>query len=182
MRPKERGPGKQIGTKALAPAPCAPGVAFTEPLLCIRLRDNGGPGLRCRRHHHESTTHVSAQGPQELIRGPAWLVLAPPEPGSPPPPPQGWASDSQLPLISTGPSASQPHRHLLVSNNFFFLPLLGLHPRHREVPRLGVHLGLWPPAYTTVTATWDPSSICDLHHSSRQHQILNPLSKARDRT
>lgn len=89
VRPKERGPGKQIGTKALAPAPCAPGVAFTEPLLCIRLRDNGGPGLRCRRHHHESTTHVSAQGPQELIRGPAWLVLAPPEPGSPPPPPTG---------------------------------------------------------------------------------------------
>ena len=28
----------------------------------------------------------------------------------------------------------------------------------------------------------DLSSICDLHHSSRQHQILNPLSKARDQT
>jgi len=24
--------------------------------------------------------------------------------------------------------------------------------------------------------------VCNLHHSSQQHQILNPLSKARDRT
>ena len=28
----------------------------------------------------------------------------------------------------------------------------------------------------------DPSHICDLHHSSRKCQILNPLIKARDRT
>ena len=28
----------------------------------------------------------------------------------------------------------------------------------------------------------DPSLICDLHHSSRQCQILNPLIAARDRT
>ena len=28
----------------------------------------------------------------------------------------------------------------------------------------------------TATATSDPSRICDLYHSSRQHQILNPLS------
>ena len=28
-------------------------------------------------------------------------------------------------------------------------------------------------------ATPDPSQICDLHHSSRQHWILNPLSEAR---
>ena len=32
------------------------------------------------------------------------------------------------------------------------------------------------------TATWDPSHVFDLHHSLCQHQILNPLSKARDRT
>jgi len=37
-------------------------------------------------------------------------------------------------------------------------------------------------AYTTATATQDPSHICDLHHSSQQCQILNPLSKARDPT
>ena len=29
---------------------------------------------------------------------------------------------------------------------------------------------------------WDPSCLCDLHHSSWQCRILNPLSEARDRT
>ena len=38
------------------------------------------------------------------------------------------------------------------------------------------------PAYATTTATQDLSHVCDLHHSSRQHRILNPLSKARDWT
>ena len=32
----------------------------------------------------------------------------------------------------------------------------------------------------TATAMWDPSRVCDLHHSSRQRWILNPLSKATD--
>ena len=50
--------------------------------------------------------------------------------------------------------------------NFCCLIFLGLHPRHMEVPRLGVQLELQPLAYATATATPD----------------LNPLSKARDRT
>ena len=29
----------------------------------------------------------------------------------------------------------------------------------------GIELELQPPAYTTATATRDPSPICDLHHS-----------------
>ena len=33
-----------------------------------------------------------------------------------------------------------------------------------------------------LTATWGPSHICDPHHSSRQHRILNPLNKGRDQT
>ena len=37
-------------------------------------------------------------------------------------------------------------------------------------------------AYTIVAATRDPSRTCNLHHSSRQCQIPNPLSKARDQT
>jgi len=37
-------------------------------------------------------------------------------------------------------------------------------------------------AYTTAIAVPDPSCVCNLHHSSKQCQILNPLSKARDRT
>ena len=52
-----------------------------------------------------------------------------------------------------------------------------------EVSRLGVELELQQLlAYTTATATRDPSRVCDLHHSSWQQRILNPLSEARDRT
>ena len=51
-----------------------------------------------------------------------------------------------------------------------------------EVPRLGVKWELWPLAYTTAPATPDLSHICHLHHSSRQRQVPNPLSKAGDRT
>ena len=47
-----------------------------------------------------------------------------------------------------------------------------------NVPRLGVESELQLPAYTIATATPDPSRVCDLHHSSWQHQLLNPLSKA----
>jgi len=51
-----------------------------------------------------------------------------------------------------------------------------------EVPRLRVELELQLLAYTTATETWDPSCICDLHHSSWPHRVLNQLSEARDRT
>ena len=50
-----------------------------------------------------------------------------------------------------------------------------------EVPRLGVKSELHLLAYTTATATKDPSCVCDLHHTG-QHQILNPLSEARELT
>ena len=42
--------------------------------------------------------------------------------------------------------------------------------------------GLIRAVATRATATGDPSCICDLHHSSRQQRILNPLSEARDQT
>ena len=57
---------------------------------------------------------------------------------------------------------------------------LGPHPEHMEVLRLGVQSELLSLAYTTATATRDLSHICDLHHSSQQSQIINPLSEARD--
>ena len=65
---------------------------------------------------------------------------------------------------------------------FFCLFLLGPHPWHMEVPKLGIksELQLW--VHTTVTETPDLSCICDLHCSSWQYQILNPLSEARDQT
>lgn len=50
------------------------------------------------------------------------------------------------------------------------------------VPRLGLKSELKLQAYTIDTAVPDRSLICDLHHSSQQHQILNPLSEARDWT
>ena len=49
-----------------------------------------------------------------------------------------------------------------------------------EVPKLGVELDLQLLAYATATAMSDPSWVCDLHHSSWQHWMLNPLSEARD--
>ena len=48
--------------------------------------------------------------------------------------------------------------------------------------RLGIQWELQLPAYAIATATGDLSHVCDLHHSSQQRQILNPLSEARDRT
>ena len=65
---------------------------------------------------------------------------------------------------------------------FFFFVFLGLHPQHTEVPRLGVELEVYPLAYTTVTEMPDLSHICDLHYSSWQFQVLNPVSKDRDQT
>ena len=88
-------------------------------------------------------------------------------------------------LISKSPT----HRHicthiigvfcLMVCLLFFFF-FLGLKPWYMEIPRLGVQSELQLPAYTTSTAMQDPSCICDLHHSSRQCWIPDPLSEAGD--
>ena len=51
-----------------------------------------------------------------------------------------------------------------------------------EVPRLAAELELQLQAYATAMATLDLRLICHLHCSLRQHWILNPLCKARDRT
>ena len=62
----------------------------------------------------------------------------------------------------------------------FFFFFLGPHPQHME--GLGTESELQLPTYTTATATWDLGRICDLHCSSRQSQISDPLTRARDRT
>ena len=62
--------------------------------------------------------------------------------------------------------------------SFFFL---GLRLWHIEVLGLGAGSELQLP-YVAARAMWDPSCICNLHRSSRQHGFLNPLSKARDWT
>ena len=73
------------------------------------------------------------------------------------------------------------HIYFLFIYLFIYFGFLGAHPRHIEVPRLGVWLELQLLTYTTATATADPSRVCDLYHSSRQCWILKPLSEARDR-
>ena len=66
------------------------------------------------------------------------------------------------------------------SDFFFFCLLLRLLLRHMGVSRVGVKSEEQLPAYTTATAMPDLSCLCDLHLSLLQHQILNPLSEARD--
>ena len=51
-----------------------------------------------------------------------------------------------------------------------------------EAPRLGVESELQLSACARATAMQDPSHVCNLYHSLRQHQIPNPLSEARDQT
>ena len=62
----------------------------------------------------------------------------------------------------------------------FVFCFLGPHPQHMEILRLGLQSELQLPA--TATATQVPSRVCDLHHSSGQRWIPNPLGKVRDRT
>ena len=57
---------------------------------------------------------------------------------------------------------------------------LGPHPQQMEVPRLGVESEPQLQAYTTAISVWDPSHICDLHHTSKQCWSLNSLSEAKD--
>ena len=64
----------------------------------------------------------------------------------------------------------------------FCFCFLGLHLRHTEVLRQGVESELHVQVYTTAIATRNPSPVCNLHHSSQQHQILSPLSEIRNQT
>ena len=67
----------------------------------------------------------------------------------------------------------------LLANLYSFL-FLRPQLQHVEVPQLGVELQLQLLAYATATATPDLSHIFDLCCSLWPHQILNPLSEARD--
>ena len=71
---------------------------------------------------------------------------------------------------------------ILFFSFLLFFCFLGPHPQYMEVPRQGLTLELQLPAYTTATATPDPSHIFNLHHNSWQRWILNPLNEARDGT
>ena len=73
---------------------------------------------------------------------------------------------------------SKPLHTLFFLNCYLFI-FLRVKVQHAEVPRLGVELELQLLADTTARATRDPSCICNIHHSSWQCQIFNPLNEAR---
>ena len=95
----------------------------------------------------------------------------------------GWEPGPMCPpLPSPLKPVCQPPGTWSISFVFYFFFFLQPHLEHMEVLRLGVESELQLPAYTTAKATPDWSHICDLPHSSRQGQILNPLSEARDQS
>ena len=99
------------------------------------------------------------------------LVLTP-ECGSPFPLSLSW----NFPCLP--PCFRSPISQFCITFFFFsFFIFLGPHRQHTEVPRLGVESELQLPAYTTTSATPDLSRVSDLHHSSRQHHILNPTER-----
>ena len=65
-------------------------------------------------------------------------------------------------------------------NGFFFFLIRVTLMAYGSSQGLGVELELQLPACATATAMQDPSCICDLHGSSQQHHVPNPLSEARD--
>ena len=77
---------------------------------------------------------------------------------------------------------STPSLAFVICKFFFFFAFLGPYLQHMELPRLGVKSELQPPATAITTAVPDPSWVCELHHSSRQHWIVNPLKRVRDQT
>ena len=62
--------------------------------------------------------------------------------------------------------------------SFLFFGLFRATPKAHASSQAGVQSDLQLLAYATVSATWDMSHVCILHHSSGQHQIPDPLSKA----
>ena len=62
---------------------------------------------------------------------------------------------------------------------YLYFCFLGPHPGHTEIPRLGVELDLQLLAYATATANTESKPHCNLHRSSQQGRIPNPLSEVR---
>ena len=90
-------------------------------------------------------------------------------------------NQSKLPRTRTQDRIPALLRGPLSLSLFFFLLFRAAHAA-LEIPRLGVESELQLLAYTTATETLDMSYMCDLHHSSWQHRVLNPLKEARDQT
>ena len=89
-----------------------------------------------------------------------------------------WATKG-IPRDSGQKSRTSPGDQSLVQDGdeeaatffFQFVFLFSIFLWHTEVPRLGVKSELQLLAYTTATTMWDPSQVCDLHHSSTQQEL-----------
>ena len=126
---------------------------------------------------------AKSPGAKEEVEAPA-----PPQPRVQPRSSPGPASRSQGPfrcchrceLDPRVPDAPRGRSFLQVLNYMYILYIfafLGPRLQRIEVPRLGLKSELSPLVYTTATATQDLSCLYNLHHSSRQRRIRNPLSE-----
>ena len=81
-------------------------------------------------------------------------------------------------IIETGLFLNSVLQVLVTYTSFFVFVFQG----HTLAYGSSQDQGLQLLACTIATATPDLSRVCNLHHSSGQHHILNPLSEARERT
>ena len=65
---------------------------------------------------------------------------------------------------------------------FIFVFFFRATPAALGSSQLGSNLSGQLRSYATATATWEPRCVGDLHYSSQQCRLLNPLSEARDWT
>ena len=72
-------------------------------------------------------------------------------------------------------------RHLFLKP-FFFLLFRAAPAAYGDSQVRGPNRATAAGPHTTAIAMQDPSHICDLHHSTWQRRVLNPLSEARDGT
>ena len=137
------------------------------------------PANYCNYQQHpnwsECATHSPPPPTHPRSRGSPALTIAKALPGPHP----YWVGIGKrdTPIVSFTPIVKHGWSYIYIYI-FFFSLFLGPHRQPMEVPRLGVKQELQLPAHTTVTATQDPSRTCELHHSSWQCRILNPLSEA----
>ena len=92
------------------------------------------------------------------VEGPGWFPIPQPAPTPAEPGPcpggQDKAGDEKPVFSEQQPRGAPRMCHYIILFFFFFL---GPHPRHMEVPRLGVQLELQLPACARATATPDLS-------------------------
>ena len=91
-----------------------------------------------------------------------------------------WRAPEMSDVCASKKDNSSFNFFLIFKFNFFLL--FRATPAAYGGSQLGAELELQLLAYVTATVMCKPSLICNLHHCSRQRQILNPLSKARDWT